>query len=76
MAGPKVAAPTWLKLTRRGNVFTGWQSANGTTWTQVGSRTVAIPASALVGLVVSSHSTTTVSTAVFAGFSVLPVVTN
>jgi len=76
LAGPKVAAPTWLKLTRRGNVFTGWQSANGTTWTLVGSRAVAIPASALVGLVVSSHSTTTVSTAVFAGFTAQPVAIN
>jgi len=77
LAGPKrVAAPTWLKLTRRGSVFTGWQSANGTTWTLVGSRTVAIPASALVGMAVTSRTTTTLSTAVFAGFSALPMANN
>jgi|GEM_PF-2763385 len=76
LAGPKVAAPTWLKLTRRGSVFTGWQSTNGTTWTLVGSRTVAIPASALVGMAVSSRTTTTLSTAVFAGFSALPMANN
>jgi len=29
------AAPTWLRLTRRGNVFTGYLSADGTTWTAI-----------------------------------------
>src|SRR5258707_1161937 len=34
--GTYVAAPTWLKLARTGNVFIGYGSPDGITWTQVG----------------------------------------
>ncbi|WP_395107077.1 ABC transporter permease subunit [Actinomadura sp. SCN-SB] len=52
-AGP--AAPRWLKLTRAGRIFTGYQSADGTRWTKVGSVTVDdLPADAAAGVVVAS----------------------
>jgi hypothetical protein len=54
IAGATQARPAWLKLARAGAVVTGSVSANGTTWTPVGSITVSIGSSALVGLVVSS----------------------
>ncbi len=54
-SGSLSAPPRWVKLTRSGNVITAFESANGSTWTQVGSDTIALPATALVGLAVSSH---------------------
>jgi len=37
----KAADPRWLRLTRSGDVITGYDSADGTHWTQVGSVTLA-----------------------------------
>jgi regulation of enolase protein 1 (concanavalin A-like superfamily) len=53
--GTASTAPRWVKLTRSGNTITAFESANGSTWTQVGSSTFSMPASVLVGLGVSSH---------------------
>jgi len=55
-AGPAGAAPYWVRLTRSGNVFTSFVSANGTTWTQIGTETIAMTASTQVGLAVTSHN--------------------
>ncbi|BCM93536.1 hypothetical protein IAD21_05427 [Abditibacteriota bacterium] len=49
-------ATPWLKLTRRGNVFTGSVSKDGQNWTPIGTATVAIPGTAYVGLAVGSHT--------------------
>jgi regulation of enolase protein 1 (concanavalin A-like superfamily) len=49
------ALPGWLKLTRRGSEFTGSTSTDGITWTPVGTATLALPASCLVGLTASSQ---------------------
>ena len=43
LAGPATAAPRWLKLTRTGNTVTGYESADGADWQQVGTVTVALP---------------------------------
>lgn len=44
-------APQWLKLVRSGNTFTAYLSANGTTWTQVGTpQTVTMSSTVYVGL--------------------------
>jgi|GEM_PF-6819538 len=61
------AVPQWLKLTRSGNTFTGYLSADGTNWTQVGSPVVfgSFSSTALVGLAVTSHNSGAVTTAVF-----------
>lgn len=53
--GPALAAPAWVRLTREGDVFTGRASADGRTWTLVGSRTIPMRANVLVGLCVTSH---------------------
>lgn len=37
---PSSSLPSWLKLQRVGNTFTGYFSTNGTDWTQIGSTTV------------------------------------
>jgi len=47
----KAADPRWLRLTRSGDVITGYDSADGTHWTQVGSVTLAgLPRVAQAGL--------------------------
>lgn len=57
--------PVWLKLARSGNTFTAWRSADGLTWTQFATRTVAMGSSVYVGMAVTSAGGNTLSTAVF-----------
>jgi len=55
LSGSAVAAPRWLRLTRSGQIVTGWESADGTTWRKVGTFPVAgLPADAQAGLFVAS----------------------
>jgi len=65
LAGATRAAPVWLKLVRSGTTVTGFMSADGSTWTTVGSTTIALPTSADVGLIVTSHDTSQLNTATF-----------
>ena len=56
----------WLRLTRAGNVFTGYYSTDGATWTQIDTpKTVVMPQSVRIGLWASARSTTANTTAVF-----------
>jgi len=62
--------PRWLRLRRIGNTFSGFQAPDvggrPGRWAQQGANvTVAMTEPVRVGLAVSSHSTTTLSTAVF-----------
>lgn len=57
--------PTWLKLKRIGDTFTAYSSTNGTDWTQVGATTLTINNSATIGLFVTSHDGTQLSTVTF-----------
>ena len=50
------AAPQWVRVVRSGNTFSGYFSANGTTWTLIGTSTVTMPAQVYVGLAVTSHN--------------------
>ncbi|MGH9409709.1 MAG: PQQ-dependent sugar dehydrogenase, partial [Vicinamibacterales bacterium] len=58
-------APHWVKLVRSGNTITGYESADGTNWTVVGSDTFTMNSVAYVGLAVSSHVSGTLATATF-----------
>ena len=64
-AGAFVTAPYWVRLTRAGNAITASQSADGTTWTVVGTDTMAFGQTVLIGLAVSSHTTSAAATATF-----------
>jgi autotransporter-associated beta strand protein len=57
--------PRWLKLKRAGNVFTGYVSADGATWTQLHSLTITMNNSLLAGLVVTSRNNGRLDTATF-----------
>ena len=64
-------APYWLKLVRSGNVFSAYSSTDGVNWVQVGtSQTITMAQNVYVGLVVSSESTSTLTTATFDSLSV------
>ncbi|HET7694408.1 MAG TPA: phospholipase D-like domain-containing protein [Vicinamibacterales bacterium] len=64
-SGSQSTAPRWVKLVRAGNLITGYESADGVTWTTVGSDTFAMGSTVLVGLAVSSHVTGVNATATF-----------
>lgn len=64
--------PEWLRLTRTGNVFTGYASEDGVSWRTLGSVTVAMNGSVYVGLPIGSHTTSALATAVFSGLTVAP----
>jgi ABC-type transport system involved in multi-copper enzyme maturation permease subunit len=49
------ADPRWLRLTRSGDTITGYDSADGTHWTQVGAvRLAGLPATVQIGLFATS----------------------
>ena len=49
--------PVWLRLRRVGNEFTACQLSNGIEWFEIGKSTVAMPRTALVGLLASGGAT-------------------
>lgn len=81
--GPNLPLPCWLKLVRSGNTFTGYQSADGVSWTLVSAaQTIPMAQNVYVGLGVSSRSLSASATATFDGVSVstasspAPIITN
>ena len=64
-AGASVTAPYWVRLTRKGNVLTGYSSTDGLSWTLVGSDTISMVPSIFVGLAVTSHTTAALNQSVF-----------
>jgi regulation of enolase protein 1 (concanavalin A-like superfamily) len=55
-SGGSGTAPQWVKLRRQGDTITAYRSADGGTWTLVGSDQIAMGTDVLVGLAVSSHT--------------------
>jgi ABC-type transport system involved in multi-copper enzyme maturation permease subunit len=54
-AGSSSTGARWLRLTRTGNTISGYESADGTTWQQIGTMTPkALPATAEIGFYVSA----------------------
>jgi titin len=64
-------APVWLKLTRKGDVFTAYSSTDGVTWSTVGSATVSMTPQVMVGLAVTSHKPGVLNTSKFDNVSVI-----
>jgi glucose/arabinose dehydrogenase len=60
----------WLKLQRSGNTFTSWQSNDGVSWNLIGTRVLAMPTTATVGMWVTSHSLYQVSSLAFDNVSI------
>ena len=60
---------TWLRLKRTGNVFSGYGSYDGQTWSLLGSATILMPSQIPVGLAVSSRQAAQPTTAQFYDFN-------
>jgi regulation of enolase protein 1 (concanavalin A-like superfamily) len=69
-AGPGVAAPVWLKLTRRGAWMTASWSSDGVAWSVIGTENLPMATVAYVGLAVTSHDEGTLAAATFDNVSV------
>jgi hypothetical protein len=65
LASGSQSPPAWLKLVRSGSTITGYISANGSTWNQVGSTSLAFTSTPSVGLAVTSHNSGVLNTARF-----------
>ena len=62
-AGPASGPPGWVRLVRKGDLFSAYYSTNGTSWQLVGSDTIPMGDTVYVGLPVTSHSKTVSATA-------------
>jgi regulation of enolase protein 1 (concanavalin A-like superfamily) len=70
-AGPAVAPPVWLRLTRQGDVVTvASRSSTTEPWTIIGSESITLPSSVLVGVAVTSHVDGAVAGAMFENLTV------
>jgi hypothetical protein len=64
-SGGSGTAPGWVRLVRTGDLFEAYRSANGTSWTRIGSDTIPMGDTVYVGLAVTSHNASAATTAVF-----------
>jgi chitodextrinase/regulation of enolase protein 1 (concanavalin A-like superfamily) len=69
-------APVWLKLGRNGSSFSAYYSADGLSWTLIGSRTVSMATSIYAGLAITSRDNAQLSSASFDNLSVVPGITD
>ena len=76
LSGPLVTAPHWVKITRHGNIFSGYASSDGMSWNLIGSQTISMPADVHACLVVTSHQPGVLCTSVISQLSVIPVASN
>jgi len=75
VAGASASFPVWLRLSENGAQFTGEISADGTTWTTIGTVTMTNPTTIVSGFAVTSHDPSVLNTAAFdnVGFSMAGV---
>jgi len=59
---------TWLRLSRSGDVLTGYRSVDGVTWTEVGSATLSLPETVCLGLAVCNGNYNRYAVCSFSGF--------
>jgi len=71
-AGPLAAPPQWVRLLRVGSLVTAYSSPDGSSWTAIGSATIALSSTAYVGVAVTAHNEFTTTTAHVSNVSVLP----
>ena len=69
-AGSLGTAPRWVRLTRSGNTFSAYESADGLAWTLVGTDTIPMAGTVYIGLGVTSHTTSSPATCTFDNVSI------
>jgi hypothetical protein len=62
--------PLWLRLSRNDSLITGFSSVNGLDWDTLGTDTMGITGTLLVGMCVSSHDSVALKKATFDSISV------
>lgn len=67
-AGSITYPSAYVRLTRQGNVFTGYSSPDGVNWTATGSVTLSLANMIYLGMAVSAESTSSTISAEFVGF--------
>jgi regulation of enolase protein 1 (concanavalin A-like superfamily) len=65
IAGTSAVAPLWVKIVRAGTTFSAYQSADGNTWTLIGTATISMGSTVQIGLAVTSHNNAAAATATF-----------
>jgi uncharacterized repeat protein (TIGR03806 family) len=63
--GPNVRAPYWVKLERKGDVFTASAGPDGKSWQKIDAATIPMPADVQCGLVITAHNAGAACPAVF-----------
>jgi hypothetical protein len=72
-AVPIPALPYWVKLVRSGSSFSGYISADGVSWVQVGAtQTISMAQNVYIGLALSANNNSAVATASFDNVAVTP----
>ncbi|MEF2246176.1 glycoside hydrolase family 10 protein [Paenibacillus sp. IITD108] len=59
------SVPRWVKLERAGNQFIGYISSNGTSWSEVSRKTIAMNSSVYVGIALSNPGSSSSNKAMF-----------
>ena len=67
-----LTAPYWVRVVRSGNMFTAYNSTDGSSWTSMGSVMIAMGTNVYIGLAVTSHNNGTLCTATFDNLEVTP----
>ena len=63
------AAPEWVRIERAGSSITASRSADGVTWSRIGTQSMTLPATIYVGLAVTSHNVAIASRAALSSVS-------
>jgi hypothetical protein len=71
-SGTGTPPSVWARLVRSGNTFTGYRSTDGTNWTRVNSRNIAMAPNIYIGLAVASGVSNALNRASFANVTVIP----
>jgi alpha-L-fucosidase len=67
--------PYWLQISRTGNIFTGYNSPDGSNWTSMGTTTITMATNVLAGLAVCSVNNGVLCQATFDNVSWSPATT-
>jgi uncharacterized repeat protein (TIGR03806 family) len=70
--GPTTSVPFWVKLSRAGDNFSGYVSADGVNWQRVGSVTLPLKKTIYVGLALSAHNNSALNSTLFDSVVVTP----
>lgn len=62
-AGTTSGPPRWVRLVRSGTRVTAYYSSTGSSWTTIGSDTIALGSTAYVGIAVTSHNSSALTSA-------------